>query len=129
MSQYMLQLWLIMINIKIVIFIMLWHFISDWLLQADWMAIGKSKRFGFNKSMISHIGVITLAWIPFGFIFGLLNALSHWIIDAISSQFTSYFWKKEQRHWFFVTIGFDQFLHMFCLFGLLEFIPSSFIQI
>lgn len=39
-------------------------------------------------------------------------AITHFFIDGITSQITKYFWNKGKTHNFFVTIGFDQFLHI-----------------
>jgi uncharacterized membrane protein len=89
------------------------HFISDFILQSDKMAMSKSSS---SKWLTIHVAVYGLPFlIVFGWKYALINALLHWITDALSSRATSYLWKKEKRHWFFVVIGFDQAIHLTCL--------------
>jgi membrane-bound metal-dependent hydrolase YbcI (DUF457 family) len=104
------------------------HFIGDFLLQSDKIAINKSKD---NLVLLSHVALycvpltlvglivpINLAWI-------LFNTIAHFITDYITSRMASYFWRNEKRHWFFVTIGLDQAIHMTCLIGSYYFACSS----
>lgn len=103
----------------LIIIQLLIHWIADFYFQTDKMAINKSTSMKWltyhvltytgifiilnNYIILSNISI--LFWI-------LFNGASHWIIDFFTSKITSYFWKKEDRHNFFVTIGFDQFLHV-----------------
>jgi hypothetical protein len=84
------------------------HWMSDFFFQTDKMALNKSSKFEW-------LGLHCLVYSsPFWLIdwrFGLITLISHLVIDGITSRATSYFWKKEDRHNFFVTIGFDQLLH------------------
>ena len=91
------------------------HFVADFMLQSNWMAMGKSKQWGFNKNMATHIGIYTLCLAPFGWVFACVNGLVHFIVDAFTSRATAYLWKREERHAFFVVIGFDQLLHTLTL--------------
>lgn len=103
------------------------HFIGDFLLQSDWMALNKSKRF---DALAIHCLVYSACFIPFlGWRFATVTFLVHLLTDALTSQATSKLWffdqmeqigggplwrvrpRLERRHWFFVMIGFDQFLH------------------
>lgn len=100
------------------IIILIWiHFIADFLLQPDVMALNKSKSIFW---LLSHGVVYGATFIFFGFEFAILTALFHIGIDSITSRLTSYFWIKEKRHWFFVTIGFDQAIHITLLIVLLR---------
>lgn len=111
-----------MIDVKIVLWLLIVHWIADFVLQTDWMAINKSKDM---FALLAHISMYSLAmFLGFGIWFELpndvtyrafafigLTAVFHFVTDAITSNITSYLWQKEERHWFFVVIGFDQFLH------------------
>jgi hypothetical protein len=98
------------------------HFVADFLFQNDWMALNKSKSWSV---CLLHAVVYTIVMISIGFAyfpleiwtFGtmieifIFNGICHYIIDFITSRINAYLWKREKRHWFFVTIGVDQFLH------------------
>ena len=43
--------------------------------------------------------------------FGLIQCFSHTLIDFFSSKLNKYLWQQKRTHDFFVSIGFDQFLH------------------
>lgn len=106
-----------------VFLVLIWlHFIADFLLQTDNMALNKSTS---NKWLSIHITVYMIPFMivmpffirdPVAFVaFIVLNWILHFMTDYFSSRMTSYLWKNEQRHWFFVTIGFDQALHFTAL--------------
>jgi hypothetical protein len=92
------------------ILLIVWmHFVADFLFQTDQMAINKSKS---NKWLTIHIVCYIAIFFVFGWKYAIVNAIGHWITDWCSSRLTSYLWKKEQRHWFFVVIGLDQAIHL-----------------
>jgi membrane-bound metal-dependent hydrolase YbcI (DUF457 family) len=98
------------------------HFIGDYVLQSDKMALGKSKGF---KPLVFHIFVYSIAL--FFFAIGLaaswkaalsyviFNGLCHMVIDFVTSRAASYEWANENRHNFFVILGLDQLAHQLCL--------------
>jgi len=120
------------------------HFVGDFILQSDWMAIQKSKRW---DALTLHVLLYSLCFLPWGLHFFLLTYLTHFITDAITYRVTSKLWFVEliptmrpyrspsrnsvslhydmmfpfdarvlpTRHWFFVMIGFDQLVHMVTL--------------
>lgn len=118
------------------------HFIADFLLQTDWMAVNKSKDW---RALLAHTGVYSVCFLPFyGVGFALVTFVLHTLTDAITSRVTSRLWffKREDgiwaqaeytqpkhgrtlvnpwspiegvRHWFFVVIGADQLIHYGCL--------------
>ena len=93
--------------------ILVWlHFFADFVLQTDKMAINKSKSI---KWLLIHIGMYTIPLFTLGWKFALLNGVLHLTVDFFSSKITSTLWAKEERHWFFVTIGADQAVHITCL--------------
>lgn len=85
------------------------HFIADFILQNDWMATNKSKRW---DALALHVAIYAACFVPWGLPFVLKLGALHFVTDAITSRVTSYLWQKQARHWFFVVIGFDQWLHM-----------------
>ena len=117
------------------------HFIGDFALQSNWMALNKAKRW---DALVWHVlvYVIVMNWalIALGYQrswpavwFLLANAAAHFVTDAITSRITSRLWflplvgqgmrptwiqveVKETRHWFFVAIGADQLIHVVTLF-------------
>lgn len=106
------------------------HFVGDFLLQSDWMALNKSKN---TSALTTHCVIYSLCFLPFGILFTLVTFLLHFIVDAITSKMTSKLWfidtgpvkaealrttlyewatiRWDRRHWFFVMIGFDQLIH------------------
>ena len=93
------------------ILILIWlHFIADFVLQSNKMATRKSTSWLW---LTNHV-----VWymVPFIFVFGvqftLINGALHFITDAVTSRVTSHLWKKQEVHWFFVTIGLDQAIHL-----------------
>lgn len=94
--------------------ILVWmHLFADFFLQTDKMAISKSSSTAW---LSVHVSVYSIPFlIFFGPKFAIVNFILHWITDFCSSKATTYLWKKEERHWFFVVIGIDQAVHMTCL--------------
>lgn len=109
----------IMFQFSIILFI---HFIADFIVQTDWMAKNKSTS---SKALSSHVlsygGTFIVLYPLFYSLFGtnfqtyasfiVINVVLHGIIDFITSRIASKFHKEGKIHNFFVTIGFDQFLH------------------
>jgi hypothetical protein len=93
--------------------IMLAHFIGDFVAQTDWQAKNKSKS---NKALLSHTSIYTLFLMPFGFKYALVNGLAHTVIDFFTSRESSKRWANGEVHNFFVVIGFDQYLHFLTLY-------------
>jgi len=108
----------------LLIILIIWiHFVSDFLLQTDYMAINKSTN---NQVLLLHCGVYSIPFLIFGLDYALLAGMLHFIVDFITARMTTYFWSKEQRHWFFVTIGCDQAIHMTCLILTMKYIRLMF---
>jgi len=92
------------------IYLLFWiHWIADFILQTDKMALNKSRSW---KWLSAHIAVYTACLLPLGFAFAVVNGLAHFVTDAITSRLTSYLYQKGDRHNFFVVIGLDQASHL-----------------
>jgi hypothetical protein len=110
-------------NVCCIIWILFLHWVFDFILQSDKMAINKSKSWYW---LLTHtIGYSFVAFpiaIPLGIpivsaaLFYWYLLITHTLIDGVTSRITSYLWKKEERHWFFVIVGFDQLLHYITIF-------------
>lgn len=85
------------------------HWFGDFVCQTDQMALGKSKS---NWWLSAHVGVYSLMLLLLSWRVALLNGAAHWLIDYVTSRVNARLWAAQQRHWFFVCIGFDQFLHV-----------------
>lgn len=97
---------------SILIFVLLiWvHWLADFLLQSDEMAVNKSKSIFW---LTVHVGIYTCCLVIFqNFYFMFINGILHWITDFFTSKLSSYYYKKNDRHNFFVAVGFDQAIHL-----------------
>ena len=88
------------------------HFVSDFILQSDWMAQNKSKS---NKALGIHVFVYHLPFYFFGWKFAVSNMVMHTCVDYVTSRASLRLWQQKKVHWFFVVIGFDQYIHSACL--------------
>lgn len=108
------------------------HFIADFILQSNEMAIKKSQEpLVLLKHCGIHLGVFFIGFVLLhgfigAFLIALANATFHAVIDwNIWRTYKKWAAKtnpniksaadvmndEKARHWFFVTIGFDQLLH------------------
>jgi hypothetical protein len=81
------------------------HFLADFVLQSDWMATNKSKRW---DALALHVGIYTLcfAWVTAvpgvdGAAFLAVTFASHFATDAVTSRITSrlFFFRREAGIW------------------------------
>lgn len=85
------------------------HFIGDFVLQTDQMALNKSKS---NYWLLIHVTVYALPLLVFGWRYALVNAGAHMVVDYVTSRINSKLWKEGKVHYFFVGVGADQAIHM-----------------
>ena len=114
--------------VTIIYVLLVAHFVGDFLCQTDWMALNKSKRLDALALHVGvYIGVVAFIYFLFlkqilftdaadGWAFIAVNAVAHFVQDAITSRINARLWQANQRHWFFVGIGADQLLHYVTLF-------------
>lgn len=102
-----------MLDTQVIIMILCSHFLGDFVLQSDRMALNKSKSF---LVLLTHTFAYSLPFISINHLYAGINAFTHAGVDAITSRITSKLWKDNRRYWFFVMIGFDQLIHLCLLF-------------
>lgn len=110
-----------MIPLFIIIALLINHWIADFIFQTHWMAVNKSRNIW---ALLAHVAtytvVLTTLTSPFFFpnflLWALTNGVIHGMIDFVTSRITSYLWKRQDVHHFFVAIGLDQLLHYVTLF-------------
>lgn len=93
-------------------FLLLCHFIGDFVLQDDYMALNKSRN---NWVLAGHCSIYTLCFFCFGGYFMLCNFAIHFCVDFVTSRINARLYEAGERHWFFVAIGADQLLHFWTL--------------
>ena len=101
-------------SVASLIYLLFVHWVADFVCQTDNMAKNKSNNFNYLLLHIAeYTGVFTFltgAWFAPEFI--IINCAAHLLIDYATSKLNSYLWQKQQIHYFFVSIGFDQLLHL-----------------
>lgn len=110
----------------IILAILFAHWVADFVFQTDWQAKNKSKHM---RALLSHTytysacmailltplflyinGLEERNWIMC-FCFGLITLGVHTLQDYITSRINTKLYNKGDVHNFFVSVGFDQFLH------------------
>lgn len=106
--------------------LLLGHFLGDWVLQNDWMARGKRKNL-LTLAGAVHFAVYTAIilgalWLSgvtdrkpaFYLIFGIIVFISHWLIDATDGvERWMRFFRQSRLEMVRVTV--DQVLHLLVL--------------
>jgi hypothetical protein len=101
-----------------IILILFAHFVSDFVFQTDKQAINKSTSnlwltyhvLAYTTGIFLTISILSKS-IEIGLLYALLNGCIHWGQDYVTSRINSKLWRENKRHWFFVGIGADQFIH------------------
>jgi len=129
------------IPLVMVLCLLVSHWLADFVAQTDKMAVNKSSsNYWLTVHVVVYTVVIFAATMFFNIVFyylvvtplvalvvlkwSILNGLLHWPTDYVTSRINSLLWKNEQRHWFFVMIGFDQIIHYTCLFVTFSYIGT-----
>jgi hypothetical protein len=102
-------------------YLLLVHFVGDFIFQHRWMAQNKShNQFALLSHIFVYSSVLTAGLyylmpevVPLStfIMFIAFNAIAHYATDAVTSKITSFLWDKKQTYLFFCTIGFDQLIH------------------
>lgn len=110
-------------NANGICYLLLVHYIGDYLCQSRWMAKNKSHD---NSALSLHVLVYTFVlWVgvtPFALrdaqgaiIFLLLNGVAHLVTDYITSRAVARLWSEKREYETFAIMGADQVLHQFVL--------------
>jgi len=99
-------------EISLLLLIVWVHFIADFILQTNYIALNKSK---YTECLLIHCGIYSVPFLIFGLEYALLNGVLHFVVDYFSSAITTVFYATDKRRYFWVTIGCDQAIHMTCL--------------
>jgi len=112
-----------MISFKIILLILLVHWLADFCLQTDNQ--GKTKSTDIS-ALLHHVATYTMVWFLASYcifedwskalIFGLVTFLAHFLVDFNTSRLGKGYWEKEDYHNGFCIVGFDQILHYIQLF-------------
>lgn len=106
--------------------LLLGHFLGDWVLQNDWMARGKRKNL-LTLAGVVHFAVYTAViigalWLAgvtdrtpaFYLVFGVIVFVSHWLIDATDGvEWWMRFYRQSRLE--MVRVMVDQVLHLLVL--------------
>ena len=92
------------------ILIIIWlHWLADFAMQTDKVAINKSRKLSF---LTLHAFLYSIPFLLFGWKFAVFNGLVHFVVDFFTSKLNAYYVLIDNRHAFFLTIGFDQAIHL-----------------
>lgn len=110
-----------MISVAVICWLLLIHFIADFICQTEWMANNKSLAL---PPLILHVlvyGIVLMgAFTPvIGFVsatlFGTVNLVLHFCTDYVTSRVMRRLKEKENIRGFFQVLGIDQLIHGWCL--------------
>ena len=98
--------------VYVYVYLLFIHFIADFVCQSDWIAQNKSRNI---DALINHIAiyftVLLLMTVGDNILWVFINSFAHFAIDFVTSKINARLWREKKVHQFFVSIGFDQFLH------------------
>lgn len=115
-----------------IIAILFAHFLSDFVLQTEYMKKNKSEKISI---LSAHVAVYTVTffilfviygwfvstfigsmisqqhWVEMAVGISIVNGILHYIIDYFTSILNKWLWNTNRTNLFFISIGFDQWLH------------------
>ena len=104
---------------QLFVYILLIHYLGDFVLQTDWQAKNKSSS---NFALNRHVLTYSLTWFAASYIyfgnigiagmFWLITYICHFATDYITSRAVKKQFEKEDHHTGFMIIGFNQVLHL-----------------
>ncbi len=116
-----------MISFYTISTILFCHWAADFFFQNDEQAKGKSHSnywltqhvafYTIGITLMSLLNLHSFAHPGMQLAFIVINSLAHFFTDYVTSRASSLLWKDGKIHDFFVTVGADQLIHYFTLFG------------
>lgn len=109
-----------MIPLYIVSYIMLIHWIADFICQTRWQAENKSRDLdALFGHVMTYSAVFLIAMLPIlgltgSILFTAITYITHVLTDFFTSRFNSWAWTHRPKL-FWVGIGFDQYIHLVTL--------------
>ena len=99
-----------MVDSYVIMYIMVVHWVANFVMQTDEMATGKSSS---NKWLLAHTSTYTIVMgvLTLNPAYALVNGVLHTLVDYVTSRWSSKLWAKGDVHNFFVVIGLDQLIH------------------
>lgn len=97
-------------RLDLIIYLLFIHWIADFVFQSDWMAKEKAKHM---DALMIHCLVygLTFSVMTLNPLYGFRLFVVHVFVDFITSRINSHLYQAGKVHWFFVSLGFDQFIH------------------
>lgn len=119
-------------SILLLIGLLVSHYVGDFILQNNRMALEKSKNWW---TLAEHVFLYSLCFVWLGRNFTAITFVLHFLTDAVTSRLTAKLWFidmlnepdveiangafvgkfNENRHWFFCMVGLDQLIHSITL--------------
>lgn len=123
-----------MINFETLFFILIVHYIADFVFQTNDQALNKSTS---SKYLAAHVFTYSLTWFfaasiflfkdpIIGLSFACITYGIHFLTDFITSRIVKHFFDKKDFHNGFCVIGIDQILHYVQLFLTYEYLAQHF---
>ena len=96
----------------LLVYLLFVHWFADFVLQTEEMAEKKSEPYNF--ALLEHCFIYGACFIvaTLNPLYGLALGFIHFPVDYYTSRVNKQLYNDNKIHRFFVSIGFDQFLHM-----------------
>jgi hypothetical protein len=118
-----------MMSLQMIAWLLLGHWIGDYLLQTRRMANAKHRDLEmlllhvlvYSAIMMTFVRVACpgLATVP-ALAFVTMTAAAHAAVDALSSRLTHWSWGHAKEKLFFCVLGADQVLHVIAVLGVFQ---------
>jgi len=105
------------IDIWIACYLLLAHFVSDFVTQTVEMGLKKSSNI---EILTKHIAFLTLALVVLllplvspvmAVVIAFTNGAIHWVVDFATSRIAKKFYQEQRMYAFWKVIGIDQLIH------------------